>query len=129
MSYRKYKTGDLLEVEITGIQDYGIFAKIDESTQGLIHISEIKHSYIDEKLEDVFKIGEKLKVMILDIDEYDGRISLSLRALVDVKSHPFSNRKSNPRYGRKTGTAFDHLEEELPKWINRELEKQVNSGV
>lgn len=127
MSYQKYKIGDILEVEITGIQDYGIFAKIDESTQGLIHISEIKHSYVDKNLKDLFKIGEKLKVMILDIDEYDGRISLSLRALVDVEIHPFSNKKSNPRYGRRTGTAFDSLAKNLPKWINRELEKQVKS--
>lgn len=122
MSYRNYQIGDIVDVEVTGIQNYGVFARLDESTQGLIHISEIKHSYIDDHLEKMFQIGDQLKVMILDIDEYDGRISLSLRALQEAKSHPFSNRKSNPRYGRKTGTAFKSLAKQLPRWIEREIE-------
>lgn len=124
MSYRKYQIGDIVEVKVTGIQNYGVFARLDESTQGLIHISEIKHSYIEESLKDMFTLGEHLKVMILDIDEYDGRISLSLRALQEAKHHPFSNRKKNPRYGRKTGTAFKTLAKQLPRWINLEIENK-----
>lgn len=122
MNDKKFKIGDILKAEITGIQNYGIFAKLDESTQGLIHISEIKHSYIDKKLTELFTIGEEIEVMIVYIDEYNGQISLSLRALEDTKNHPFSNNKSNPRYGHKTGSAFDHLEEKLPIWIDREFE-------
>ncbi|MDN6196031.1 MAG: CvfD/Ygs/GSP13 family RNA-binding post-transcriptional regulator [Atopostipes suicloacalis] len=123
MSDNKYKIGDIVKVEISGIQNYGAFAKLDESTQGLIHISEIKHSYIDKDLKDIFRIGEEVEVMILDIDEYDGRISLSVRALLETKNHPFSNRKSNPRYGRKTGTAFSTIAKKLPGWIDEEFNK------
>lgn len=118
MSYKDYKIGDLLKVEVSGIQNYGIFAKLDEETKGLIHISEIKHGYIEEELEDLFTIGDQLDAVVLDIDEYDGKISLSLRALEAAKSHPFFSRKKNPRYGRKTGTGFDSLEKKLPQWIN-----------
>lgn len=120
MGYRKYKIGDVLEVEITGIQNYGVFAKLDESTQGLIHISEIDHFYIEKELIDLFTIGEKIEVMIVDIDEYDGRISLSIRALKEIEKHPFSNKKTNPRYGRRTGTAFSTLDKKLPIWIQDE---------
>ena len=119
MSYKDYKIGDCLEVEVSGIQSYGIFARLDEDTKGLIHISEIKHGYIEEDLKDLFTIGDKLNVVILDIDEYDGKISLSIRALQKAESHPFSNRKNSPRYGRKTGTGFASLAEKLPQWINR----------
>ena len=119
MSYKEYKIGDHLEVEVSGIQSYGVFARLDEETKGLIHISEIKHGYIEEELKDLFKVGDKLDVVILDIDEYDGKISLSIRALQKPKSHPFSSRKNNPRYGRKTGTGFDSLAEKLPQWISR----------
>lgn len=118
MSYTNYKIGDLLEVEVSGIQSYGVFARLDEETKGLIHISEVKHGYIEDKLEDLFKVGEKLDAVVLDIDEYDGKISLSIRALEEAKSHPFSNRKKNPRYGRKTGTGFASLEKKLPQWIS-----------
>lgn len=123
MGHRKYKIGDVLDVEVTGIQNYGVFAKLDESTQGLIHISEIKHSYIEESLQELFSLGDQLKVMILDIDEYDGRISLSLRALKETDHHPFSKRKTNPRYGRLTGTAFSSLAKKLPQWIKRDFKK------
>lgn len=119
MSYQNYKIGDRLKVEVFGIQSYGVFAHLDEDTKGLIHISEIKHGYIEEELKDLFKIGDKLDVVILDIDEYDGKISLSMRALQEAKSHPFSNRKKKPRYGRETGIGFDSLAKKLPQWISR----------
>ena len=119
MSYKDYKIGDRLKVEVSGIQKYGVFARLDEETKGLIHISEIKHGYIEEQLEDLFEIGESIDAIVTDIDEYDGKVSLSIRALEKADSHPFSNRKKNPRYGRKTGTAFDSLEKKLPQWINR----------
>lgn len=118
MGYKDYKIGDLVKVEVSGIQNYGVFARLDEETKGLIHISEVKHGYIDEKLEDLFEIGDKLNAVVLDIDEYDGKISLSIRVLQETKSHPFSNRKKNPRYGRKTGTGFASLEKKLPQWIS-----------
>ena len=123
MSYKKYKIGDILKVEITGIQNYGVFAQLDESTQGLIHISEIDHSYIDKELTDIFNIGEEYEVMIVDIDEFDGRISLSIRALKDTDNHPFSNKRNNPRYGRKTGTAFASIDKKLEEWIRSESRK------
>lgn len=125
MGYNAYKIGDIVTVRVTGIQPYGVFASLDEETQGLIHISEVTHGYVN-KLTELFEIGEQLEVMILDIDEYDGRISLSLRTLQKTKHHPFSNRKKNPRYGKQTGIGFKSLAEKLPGWINeslRELEK------
>lgn len=118
MSSKKYKIGDVLQAEVTGLQPYGIFAKLDEETQGLIHISEVKHGYIEE-IGNLYEVGDELQVMILDIDEYDGKISLSLRSLEEVTHHPFSNRRKNPRYGRKTGTGFKSLERKLPQWIKK----------
>lgn len=126
MDYKDYKIGDLVTAKVTGIQPYGVFASLDEETQGLIHISEVKHGYVD-KVTDLFEIGEELEVMILDIDEYDGRMSLSLRSLQKTKHHPFSNRKKNPRYGRQSGTGFETLEKKLPEWIQQTLKQTGKS--
>lgn len=122
MSYKDYKIGQMINVEVVGIQTYGIFTKIDEDTQGLIHISEVEHGYVDN-LQELFRIGEKLDVVILDIDEYDGKISLSLRSLKKAKHHPFSNRRKNPRYGRQTGIGFKSLAKMLPKWMEEATER------
>ena len=98
MDYKDYKIGDLVTAKVTGIQPYGVFASLDEETQGLIHISEVKHGYVD-KVTDLFEIGEELEVMILDIDEYDGRMSLSLRSLQKTKHHPFRTERRTPDTG------------------------------
>jgi general stress protein 13 len=122
MDYRDYKIGDIVTVTVTGIQPYGIFAALDEETQGLIHISEVKHGYV-ENVKELFELDEELEVMILDIDEYDGRISLSLRSLQKTTHHPFSNRKKNPRYGKTSGTGFDTIENKLSTWIDQALSR------
>lgn len=118
MSYKDYKIGERLKVEVVAIPTYGIFATLDEETKGLIHISEIKHGYMEEDLKDSFEIGQELDVAVLDIDEYDGRISLSLRALEEFEPHKLSKRKTNPRYGKTTGTGFESLGKKMPGWLS-----------
>ncbi len=41
-----YKSGDVVTGKISGIQPYGAFVALDEDTQGLVHISEIKHGFV-----------------------------------------------------------------------------------
>lgn len=118
MSYKDYQIGDRLTVKIIVIQKYGLLTRLDEETKGLIHISEIDHGYVKEDLREIFSVGEELETVIIDIDEYDGKISLSKRALKKAPSHPFSNRKKIPHYGRKTGMGFSSLEKKLPQWLH-----------
>lgn len=115
-----YKIGQKVRGTVTGIQPYGAFVSIDEDTQGLIHISELKHGYIKDITEIVSK-GEEIDVMIMDIDEYSDKISLSLRSLQKPKYHPFSNRKNISRYGRKTGIGFKSINDKMPEWKERAL--------
>lgn len=122
MGYKKYKIGDILKAKVTGVQPYGVFTALDDEIQGLIHISEVKHGYVDN-LKELFEVGEEIEVMILDIDEFDGRISLSLRALQNNKQHPFANRSKNPRYGKQTGIGFETLQKKLPEWIDTALDR------
>lgn len=126
MDYRDYKIGDIVTVTVTGIQPYGVFAALDEETQGLIHISEVKHGYV-ENVQELFELDEELEVIILDIDEFDGRISLSLRSLQKTTHHPFSNRKKNPRYGKASGTGFETIGQKLSLWIDRALSRVEKS--
>lgn len=80
----KFKVGDIVEAEITGIVDFGAFVKIPlkeeavESLEGLIHISELDWQLIEDP-STIIEVGEKVKAKIIDIT--DGRISLSLKAL------------------------------------------------
>ncbi|WJI91899.1 CvfD/Ygs/GSP13 family RNA-binding post-transcriptional regulator [Weissella viridescens] len=80
----RYRIGDIVEGTVTGIQPYGAFVQLDQTTQGLVHISECRSAYI-KQVQDELKVGQKIQVMILDIDEYDQKISLSQRSIQDLQ--------------------------------------------
>jgi len=84
---KKYGIGDIVETEVTGIVDFGAFVKFlpPEDLEGLIHISELDWQLIEDPSELV-KVGQKIKVKIIDISS--GKISLSLKAL---KKDPWEN--------------------------------------
>ncbi len=73
-----YALGDELTGEVTGLVDFGVFIKIEEGLEGLVHISEIDWGLV-ENPKTMFKIGEKVKVKIIEIK--DDKISLSIKAL------------------------------------------------
>ncbi|MFD1671691.1 CvfD/Ygs/GSP13 family RNA-binding post-transcriptional regulator [Agrilactobacillus yilanensis] len=75
-----FKIGDIVEGTVTGIQNYGVFVLLSDAQQGLIHISECEHGFV-KNVNELFKVGQKVKVMVLDIDEYSKKISLSVRIL------------------------------------------------
>ncbi|MCP0886259.1 S1 RNA-binding domain-containing protein [Ligilactobacillus sp. WILCCON 0076] len=121
-----YKIGMILEGRITGIQPYGAFVALDENTQGLIHISECRHGYVNN-IEDFLKVGQKVKVIIIDIDEYTGKISLSVRCL--EKPFDFSKTDNRIHYQHKKFWTNKHLQsgfapidQRLDKWIKRALD-------
>ncbi|MES2087488.1 MAG: S1 RNA-binding domain-containing protein [Patescibacteria group bacterium] len=79
----KYTVGDEVGGEITGIVDFGIFVKIEEGLEGLVHISEIDWALV-ENPRLLYKVGQKVNVKIIEIKE--GKISLSIKAL---KANPW----------------------------------------
>ena len=76
----KYKVGDDVLGEITGVVDFGAFVKIEDGLEGLVHISEIDWSLVEDP-RSLFKVGDKIKAKIIEIK--DGKISLSVKALKD----------------------------------------------
>lgn len=79
----KYAVGDDVMGEVTGVVDFGVFMKLEEGLEGLVHISEIDWTLV-ENPKTLYKIGDKIKVRIIEIKE--GKISLSIKAL---KTNPW----------------------------------------
>ncbi len=73
-----YQVGDIVDGEVTGMVDFGVFIKLEEGLEGLVHISEIDWGLVDDP-RHFFKVGDKVKVKIIDIK--DGKISLSVKQL------------------------------------------------
>ena len=76
-----YQIGDVVDVKIVSLTQFGAFAQIIPGVDGLIHISQISNERIN-KPSDVLKVGDEVKAKITDIDFDRKRISLSIKALL-----------------------------------------------
>ena len=71
--------GELMVGRVVNIKPYGVFVDLQGAT-GLLHIKEISGARV-ESLNAVFEVGQEIKVVIKQIDEYQNRMSLSIKAL------------------------------------------------
>jgi small subunit ribosomal protein S1 len=92
---QKYQIGDVVNGTVSGVVEFGIFVKLEDKVEGLVHISEISWSLI-ENPKTIFKIGEKIKAKIIEIK--DGKISLSIKALT---SNPWETAGERYKKGDK----------------------------
>ncbi len=73
--------GEIVEGKITGITKFGVFVEISEGVTGMVHISEVARTYVNE-IRDFVKEGDSVKAKVLSISD-DGKISLSIKRALD----------------------------------------------
>lgn len=118
----KYETGDVFTGKVTGIQPYGAFVALDEQTQGLVHISEIKHGFVKD-INDFLKLGDEVNVKVLSVDEAKGKISLSIRATEEAPKQEEVKKPRRQAAVKTTEAAstegFNTLKDKLQEWIDQ----------
>ena len=82
----EFGVGSVLEGKVTGITELGAFVGLPEGKSGLVHISEIAYSYVNDVKEHL-KEGQEVKVKVIGIDE-SGRINLSIKKAMDPPPRP-----------------------------------------
>ena len=76
----KYEVGQIVKVRVSSVVDYGLFVKLEEGFEGLIHVHELSWSRKQNTSTfDRFKQGDELSVKILDIKKESRKLSLSLK--------------------------------------------------
>ena len=76
---RRYPEGSRVMSTVTNLTDYGCFAEIEEGVEGLVHVSEMDWTNKNIHPSKVVNAGDKVEVMVLDIDEERRRISLGIK--------------------------------------------------
>lgn len=112
----KYKVGDIVTGNVTGIEKYGIFLLLDSNVSGLIHISEISNSFV-RNINDYAEIGEKIKAKIIEISSDKKKMKLSIKDI---------NYRDNSKFNNKiieTANGFSLLEKNLDYWIEEKLKE------
>lgn len=88
------KVGTVLEGKVSGIMKFGAFVSLPNGKSGLVHISEISNSYVND-VKDFLAEGQIVKVKIIGIDEA-GRINLSIKKADMTASAPAPAPKKYP---------------------------------
>ncbi len=81
---KSVEVGEIYEGEVVRIMDFGAFVELLPGQDGLVHVSELDHKRV-EKVTDVVKAGDKVRVKVKEIDD-KGRINLSIKALKEKPS-------------------------------------------
>tara|TARA_Y100001935_G_C17099468_1_gene405248 strand:- start:84 stop:710 length:627 start_codon:yes stop_codon:yes gene_type:complete len=116
-----YNINDTLETEIVNIVDFGIFVKVIDEIDGMVHISDL--SWDEKECETTIKNlkkGDKVKVKILDINVEKERISLGIKHLQNDPVQEYI--ETNPIYSKVTGEIVNIDE----KGLKIELDKEKN---
>lgn len=111
---------DIIKGTVTGIKPYGIFVKINDETNGLIHISEISSKYVNDP-NDFAKVGEEIEAKIIGKTD-SGDINLSIKEFT-------TNKKKRKRVIIETSTGFKTLNYKLPFWIEENIKKHKNTTI
>ncbi len=85
----KYQVGDVVNGEVTGVVDFGVFVKLESGLEGLVHISEIDWGLVEDP-HALFNVGDAVKVKVIEIKE--GKISLSIKVLKENPWHTAGER-------------------------------------
>jgi small subunit ribosomal protein S1 len=75
----KYPVGSIAEGKVVNLTDYGVFVELETGVEGLVHISEMYWTREIKHPSKVLKVGDEIKVVVLDVNTEAKRISLSLK--------------------------------------------------
>ena len=79
----KYAVGEIVTGRVARMTDFGAFVEISNGVDALLHVSQISHDHV-EKPSDVLKVGDEVEAVIVEFNEADKKISLSIKALTQA---------------------------------------------
>lgn len=80
----KYEVGNELNTEVTGVVDFGVFVKLEDGLEGLVHISELDWGLVEDPRK-LYKVGDKVAAKIIEIK--NNKVSLSIK---QTKANPWT---------------------------------------
>ena len=107
------KKDDIIKCEVSGITNYGVFVKLDNGYDGLIHISEISNKFVNN-IEKLFLPGDIIDGKVLEVDNEKKQVKLSIKQI--------KNKSKRKATIEERGKCFEPLKENLDMWIKEKLE-------
>ena len=119
----KLEVGSIVEGTIVRVKPFGAIVSLNENSQGLVHISQIANSFIQD-INAFVKVGDVVKVKILSIEEDGRKISLSMRvALPKETTSPSSFVERRTHEVKDSNSDF---EEKMREFMKQSNERQTS---
>ena len=80
-SSEKFAVGAIVTGKVARMTDFGAFVELEPGVDALLHVSQISREHV-EKPADVLKVGQEITAKVVDFNEADKKISLSVKALL-----------------------------------------------
>ncbi len=77
---QRYPLNTRIKGKVSSVADFGVFVEIEEGIEGLIHISQLSNERVD-KPSGLFKVGDEVEALVVQVDSKERRIGLSIKAL------------------------------------------------
>ena len=88
--------GEIFEGKVTGITKFGAFVSLPDGTSGLVHISEIANTFVND-VHDFVSEGQTVKVKIIGVNE-NGKINLSIKKAMPPEPRPEGEQRPQRPY-------------------------------
>lgn len=101
------EVGKIYEGKVTGIREFGAFVELDENTTGMVHISEVANTFVND-IKEHLQEGQTVKVKVMSLGD-NGKISLSIKKALPPEPKKFNKdggnngRDKNFRNGNNNG--------------------------
>lgn len=116
----KLEIGSIVEGKVVRIKPFGAIVSLETGTQGLVHISQIANSFV-QNINDHINIGDVVKVKVLSVDEATNKISLSIRDALPPVPKPvrpqgsgFKPREQKSNYENRGSRPFNDFQKDQP---------------
>ena len=117
--------GKIYEGKVTGITKFGAFVEIEPGTTGMVHISEVANTYVNE-IKDHLSEGQTVKVKVLSVSE-EGKVSLSIKKAMENSSPKKDpKRNGNNGNGNRRQESSRSVQEKAPQTPEAAFEDMLN---
>ncbi|WP_250228553.1 S1 RNA-binding domain-containing protein [Anaeropeptidivorans aminofermentans] len=125
------EVGSIIEGKVVRIKPFGAIVSIGDNLQGLVHISHISNSFVQD-INEHLAVGDIIKVKVLSVDEANNKIALSIKEAVSDSRKNDSDSGGNyvpkerePQAPKEPLDSVSLFEEKFKEWVKSSNERQA----
>ena len=116
----KHPVGSVTKGKVVSIVPFGVFVEIEPHIEGLVHVSEVAHTFVKD-INEVVKVGNEVEVKVLNYDEANRKINLSIKACLPEEEKPAHTEDEGEKKSRKPRAKQEKRDDEGEKEWSEEV--------